>query len=70
MTACGFDPQHPPSSDFPNYVLRVPAIGLLGDEPYLRLDTLRRLRDVHSRPGVTWSRSFTGDGVSRQFSVM
>jgi hypothetical protein len=48
----------------------VPAIGLLGDEPYLRLDTLRRLRDVHNRPGVTWSRSFTGDGVSRQFSVM
>jgi hypothetical protein len=20
MAACGFDPQHPPSSDFPNYV--------------------------------------------------
>jgi hypothetical protein len=54
---------------FPNEVaLIVPDVGLRGDEPYLRLDTLKRLRNALTQ-GVTWSRTFTADGVSRQFAV-
>jgi hypothetical protein len=54
---------------FPNEVnVLVPDVGLRGDEPYLRFDTLKRLRNALTQ-GVTWSRSFTADGVSRQFAV-
>jgi hypothetical protein len=54
---------------FPNQVdVRVPDLGL-SDELYLRLDTIKKLRSVHTQPGVVWTRTFSGDGVSRQFAV-
>ena len=56
---------------FPNEEhVRVPDFGLWGDEPYLRIATLKHPRSVHTRPGVAWSRQFSGDGVAKQFSVM
>ncbi len=56
---------------FPNEVhVRVPEFGLSGDEPYLRIATLKRPRSAYTRPGVAWSRQFSGDGVTMRFSVM
>lgn len=56
---------------FPNEVrLRVPDVGLCVDEPYVRLDTLKKFRSVHTQLGVVWSRLYTADGVSRQFAVV
>jgi hypothetical protein len=63
--------QHCAPYCFPNEAkVRVPHVELRGDEMYLRLDTLKKPRSAHSQPGVTWTRSFTGDGVSRQFAVV
>jgi hypothetical protein len=54
---------------FPNEVgAGVPDVSIRGDEIYLKLDTLKRLRGVPS--GMKWYRTFTTDGVTRQFSVV
>lgn len=56
---------------FPNEQnMRIPSVGLSDGEPYVRLKTLNRLRSVTTQPGVRWSRSFSGDGVSKKFSVV
>lgn len=38
--------------------------------PYVRLGTLKKLRSVSTRPGVTCSVQCSCDGKSRQFSVI
>jgi hypothetical protein len=55
---------------FPNEAhLRVPYFTIKDGEPHLRIQTLNRLRDAHSRPGVRWSRTFSMDGATRSFAV-
>jgi hypothetical protein len=54
---------------FPNEAsLPTPDVGLRDNLPYVQLNTLKRLRNVATRPKLTWNVQYTGDGKSTQFS--
>lgn len=54
---------------FPNEAhLRIPDVDL-DDVLYLRLDTLKKVRSVHTQLSVVWTRTWSGDGVQRKFAV-
>jgi hypothetical protein len=56
---------------FPNEEsLPIPGVGVRDNVPYVQLNTLKRIRNVSTRPGRIWNVQYTGDGKSTQFSSL
>lgn len=55
---------------FPNeYPLPIPDVTADGSVGIVNVGTIKKLRDVTKIRPITWSVSYTGDGVNRKFSI-